>query len=339
MARLACESKMGYYPTDTSTIKKIIDKTIEFPENNQVYAVDCCAGEGEAIEFIGKEYNCITYAVEMNEDRALKCVEKEIDIVLNADALTGVSKRNNRFGLNFLNPPYDLDSSNNRLEVQFVQRWGQVTIKNGVLILVINPSGITEELVKTLRGQSYRPMYSFYDPNNEDFKKYGQFFLVLQRREPFFRSSTELFYELLENPTNIDEVEELEKIVSASGWRSETFKEVTLPKWKIDLALEHSTLKERFLKELKKVSFSNTSIEHPNDGQSAILIASGALNKEITLRNKTRIILKGTVSKIKKIVEVPRDDNSDVQLVKEIESYKTVIYGLDLSIGDFVKYE
>ena len=36
MARLACETKMGFYPTDTSTIKKIIDKTLQFPENKSL---------------------------------------------------------------------------------------------------------------------------------------------------------------------------------------------------------------------------------------------------------------------------------------------------------------
>ena len=59
MARLACETKMGFYPTDIKTIQKVIDKTLLLPEAKTVYALDCCAGEGEAIEFIGKEYRLL----------------------------------------------------------------------------------------------------------------------------------------------------------------------------------------------------------------------------------------------------------------------------------------
>lgn len=34
MARLACETKMGFYPTDIKTIQKVIDKTLLLPEAN-----------------------------------------------------------------------------------------------------------------------------------------------------------------------------------------------------------------------------------------------------------------------------------------------------------------
>ena len=35
MARLACETKMGFYPTDIKTIQKVIDKTLLLPEAKQ----------------------------------------------------------------------------------------------------------------------------------------------------------------------------------------------------------------------------------------------------------------------------------------------------------------
>ena len=82
MARLACETKMGFYPTDIKTIQKVIDKTLLLPEAKTVYALDCCAGEGEAIEFIGKEYKCRTFAVELDKNRAKNAFDRKIDKVL-----------------------------------------------------------------------------------------------------------------------------------------------------------------------------------------------------------------------------------------------------------------
>jgi hypothetical protein len=146
MARLACESKMGFYPTSILSIQKVIEKTLVIPENKEIYALDCCAGEGEAIEMIGQEYGCKTYAVELDENRAKETSNKKIDVVLNADALNGVRKSNTWVGLNFLNPPYDISASGSRLELDFIERWGLTTAIGGVLILVINPSSADEKM-------------------------------------------------------------------------------------------------------------------------------------------------------------------------------------------------
>ncbi len=82
----------------------------------------------------------------------------------------------------------------------------------------------------------------------------------------------------------------------------------------------------------------NSSIEHPNEGQAAILIASGALNKQLTLSDGNVVILKGTSTKFQK--ESPQIGNSgNVETVKLIDSYKTVVYGLSITHGQFVKYE
>ncbi len=98
-----------------------------------------------------------------------------------------------------------------------------------------------------------------------------------------------------------------------------------------------SELKKVFFDELRKASLSSSSIEHPNDGQSAILIASGALNKEVTLSNKNRVVLKGTTTKYKVNTEVEGSGGDTV--VKSTDAYKTVVYGLNLTHGQFVKYE
>jgi len=338
MARLACETKMGFYPTEVLSIQKVIDKTISFPESKEIYALDCCAGEGEAIEMIGAKYICKTYAVELDEKRAKTATSRNIDVVLNADALNGVRKSNNWVGLNFLNPPYDISASGSRLELDFIERWGLTTAIGGVLILVINPSSADEKMAEKLRLQGYRPMFSFYDPNNADYKNYGQFFIILQQQLPNFRASIGKFLSLFENPLDITNDIEIEKIAIKTGVQPQMFKEIEVPRWKIEKHLAKSKLKKVFFDELRSANLLNSSIEHPNEGQAAILIASGALNKKLQLSNGDEVILKGTSTKEKKQIE-QMNDNGNVDSVKLIDHYKTVVYGLNLTHAQFVKYE
>lgn len=338
MARLACETKMGFYPTSVKTIKKVIDKTIQFPENKSVYALDCCCGEGEAIEMIGAEYNCKTYAVELDENRAKTATKRSIDKLLNADALNGVRKSNHWVGLNFLNPPYDVSASGTRLELDFIERWGLTTAIGGVLMLVINPSSADEKMATALRSQGYNPVISFFDPENEDYKKFGQFFVLFKQELPNFRASIEKFYSLFQSPLNINDDVEFEKLNIRTGVQPEMFKEIQTPRWKIEEILAKSKLKKVFFDELRQASMLNSSIEHPNDGQAAILIASGALNKRLTLANGDEVILKGTSTKEKK-ASGQMDEKGSISTVKLVDHYKTVVYGLNLTHGQFVKFE
>jgi len=340
MARLACETKMGFYPTSTLSIKKVIEKTIIFPEK-EIYALDCCAGEGEAIEMIGSEYNCKTYAVELDENRSKIAVSRNIDKVLNTDAINGVRKSNHWAGFNFLNPPYDISASGSRLELDFIERWGLTTTIGGVMMLVINPSSADEKMANALRLQGYRPMYSFYDPENEDYKSYGQFFIILHKQLPTFRASVQKFFSLFENPLDINSTDEndIDKINIRTGVAPKMFIEINIPRWKIEKQLDSSNLKRNFFRDLRDTSFQDASIEYPNEGQAAILIANGALNKTITLVNGDKVILKGTSFKEQKKEEQMGEETGTIDNVKVTDFYKTIVYGLNLTHGQFIKYE
>ena len=195
-------------------------------------------------------------------------------------------------------------------------------------------------MANALKMQGYRPMYSFYDPQNEDYKNYGQFFLVLHRQMPNFRASENKFLSLFENPIDVNTVDDdmIEKINIKTGVKPQTFKEIHIPRWKIEKHLSKSRLKKVFFDELKSYGLKTKAITHPNEGQSALLIASGVLNKEITLVDKDIVILKGSSTKYKKDVS-QMDGEGNISTVKRIDAYKTVVYGLNLTHGQFVKYE
>lgn len=336
MARLASEAKMGFYATSTKTIKKILDTCISFKENT--FTLDSCAGKGEVIEMFREEYGHFNYAVELNEDRAKEAARRNIMRVLNADAIAGVRKSTNWVGLNFLNPPYDRAADGSRLECKFVERYGNATVQGGLMMLVINPSSADAEMAQKLIVQGYKPLWSIYDSNNEDYKNFGQFFILLQRVRENFRCSMDKFLTAFDSPISIDELEVSKKFSPRPGVPPQMFKEISIPYWKMQELLTRSKLKDRFFEEMKKANFEGGSIEIPNEGQAAILIASGKLNKQITLRNGHRVILKGTVKK--HTVDKPRvNDEGVIDKVAQIDAYQTVVYGLNLTVGQFVKYE
>ena len=258
MARLASDTKMGFYPTEIKSIQKVIEKTLNLPENKEIYALDCCSGEGEAIEMIGTEYGCKTYAVELDEERAKAATNRNIDVVLNADALHDVRKSNRWVGINFLNPPYGTSSLNERYEINFIERWGLTTAIGGALILVINPSSADEKMANALRLQGYKPIVSFYDPDNEDYKKYGQFFMVFQQQMHHYRASIENFKEMFINPIDINGDVQVEKVTIRTGAKPQTFNEIYTPRWKIDEKLNKSQLKKVFFDELRGINMLNS---------------------------------------------------------------------------------
>lgn len=336
MARLASETKMGFYATSTKTIAMIIEKTIEFRENT--FALDCCCGEGEVIEMFKEQFGCFNFAVELNEDRAKLAETRQITKVLNADAIDGVRKSNKWVGFNFLNPPYDYAADGQRLEHKFIDRWGLTTIEGGVMMLVINPSSVTTDIAKKLILQGYSPYFSVYDPENEDYKRFGQFFIVMKRVRANYRADFDSFWEVFSKPIDINDLVLEEPIRPKAGIPPQMFKEIDVPYWKLQEMLSKSGLKKTFFDELRKGTLEGGSIEIPNEGQAAILIAAGKLNKKIKLVNGEDVILKGTVKK-EKVVRGDMNDEGEIATAKRTDHYKTVVFGLNLTRGCFIKYQ
>lgn len=336
MARLASETKMGFYATSTKTIAKIIEKTIEFRENT--FALDCCCGEGEVIEMFKEQFGCFNFAVELNDERAKLAETRNINKVLNTDALNGVRKSNKWVGFNFLNPPYDYAADGERLEHKFIERWGLTTIEGGVMMLVINPSSVSTEIAKKLILQGYAPYFSVYDPENEDYKRFGQFFIVMKRVRENYRHDLDGFMDVFRSPVSIDDLQLETPLIPKAGIPPQMFKEIDVPYWKLQEMLLRSQIKKTFFDELRKGTLEGGSIEIPNEGQAAILIAAGKLNKKIRLVNDEEVILKGTVKKETVLRGGELNEKGEMTNAKRTDVYSTVVYGLSLSRGCFIKY-
>ncbi len=332
MARLACEAKMAFYPTSVKTVSRI-KEFMEFEQGAQI--VDPCCGEGEAVS-VFKDSGRL-YGVELDVIRAKKARAK-VDVLLNADAISGIMRSLEWVSLLFLNPPYGDDSLGMRLEHRFIERWGNTVVPGGYMLLIINPSSVNLDIAKVIRNQNFRPVLNFFDANNEDYKNYGQYFLLFKREAKGFRYDALALESWMDCSKSINIEEGLETIQIPAGREPKNFREYHLPDWKIDELLAKSDLQVEFEKKLMTTQVGFGSIEELNEGQRNFLIASGAIDEPLIEGDWDKgLILKGTVKKIQK--ESPQtDDDGDVTTVKISENFQTEVYGLDLNSLQFYKY-
>jgi predicted RNA methylase len=344
MARLMCEAKLAYYPTDPKTLRNVIDRFLRFPSSassdkssaKKASVLDPCCATGKAVSAfrsISETLSVSLYGIEIDEQRA-KEASKSLDRLLNADAIWGVRRSNDWAGVLFLNPPYGLTADKERVELAFVGRYAQTVVKGGVMILVINPSSLDEAMAKALVSSGYKPIVSVFDPDNEDYKNYKQFFIVLQRIDKKYRfGSANDMLEAIISPIPIDQAQ-TEPIDVAAGIAPSLFKEIETPEWRIDEMILKSRLNKRFNILLESALTGGSSIETPNEGQAALLLASGVLNRPIG-----DWLLKGQVLKVlKETTEYDEETGKPIGL-KVRDEYKTVIYGLNTKNLKFARFE
>jgi predicted RNA methylase len=391
MARLTCEAKLAYYPTDPNTLRKVIDRCLRFSANGKKrYVLDPCCGTGEALNIFREFSNdSVLYGIELDEGRAKEASDR-LDRVLNADAIYNVRKSNDWTSVLFLNPPYGQTSDGDRLETEFIERYARCVIKGGVMVLVINPSSADDKTAKALINYGYKPIVSVYDPNSEDYKRYTQFFVVLQRIDRRFRTDPYGFMRTAFNPVSIDKViqteaievpsiasqairqieakpievplggqtkraepiealarsieyssinvqaiRRLEQIEVPSGIAPSLFKEIELPEWKLEELLSKSGLLKRFNALTATAESAVVSVEIPNEGQAAVLVASGALGGK-TIGDW---LLKGQVVKSSKETTEYDEETGETTGVRTRDEYKTIVYGLNVRTLEFARFE
>jgi predicted RNA methylase len=319
-----CEVKLAYYPTDPKTLKIVIDRFLRFSKASTTFVVDPCCATGEAVNVFNDCCNANTYGIELDEQRAKEASER-LDKTLNADAIYGVRKSNDWAGVLFLNPPYGTTVHKDRLEQEFVEKYAPCVVNGGVMILVINPSSATDKMAKTLMYNGFKPIASVFDPSNDDYNNYRQFFIVLQKIDKSYRCELmEMYKAVLNPPVSIDECREIEPIAVANGNAPKLFKENELPIWKFNELLAKSKLHKRFEALMKPNFAGRTSIEEPNEGQAALLLASGVLNQPIG-----DWIVKGQVAKVPVETEECDPETGEPTNVVVRDTYKTVLFGFN----------
>ena len=144
--RLAAQAKGGFYPTPSRVVDLIagqIQPPARYDQRNPktLRILDPCCGAGEAAAQLAGSLvrpNTIpieTHGVELHRDRAAEA-ESRLDRVLAAD-LFATSMANGAFGLLYLNPPYDWDREDRRVEHAFLTHCTRYLAEHGLLVLIV----------------------------------------------------------------------------------------------------------------------------------------------------------------------------------------------------------
>lgn len=180
MARIASQSKGGYYPTPLDELK-YINQRLKTSEG-RLNIIDPCCGTGQALGLIGQHLKSLgaeveTYGVELEESRAMEAVI-ELDHVIH-DGYEHL-RTEPKYSLLFLNPPYQ-DGFGERVETTFLRSltgYKNVLQDEGLLVYII-PQHVLDDSAGVLSSRfSDIRVYRFTDKNYDLFKQvvvFGRF--------------------------------------------------------------------------------------------------------------------------------------------------------------------
>ena len=142
--RLATQAKGGFYPTPPRVVDMIamfLQARFGARGERTLRVLDPCCGAGEALARLAAGIArpggtaVETFGVELHAERAQEA-EGRLDHVLGTD-LFQTAIANGAFGLLYLNPPYDYDSEEKRVEHAFLVHCTRYLAEDGLLVFVV----------------------------------------------------------------------------------------------------------------------------------------------------------------------------------------------------------
>ena len=338
--RLAAQAKGGYYPTPDRVVD-LIAGLIDTPSGSYyrnretLRILDPCCGGGEAVALLAEGLRRTgslpveTYGVELHRDRAEKA-EKLLDRALAAD-LFQTSMANGAFGLAYVNPPYDWDSEDKRVEHAFLTHCTRYLAEGGLLVFIVPRQrlAVSARYLSTHYGRMR--CWAFPDPEREVFDQVvlmgyrkadpvpdalaegqalewaeGEPEPLGSYRYPVYTPPTAAMGDILFTTRTVDPVAAAAEARRSGLWASTDITDTLWP------ARDNRT---RPLMPLRK-------------GHMAMLVAAGFLNNLCLEAEGWRILVKGRTSKEMTLVE----DSPEKEVHRE--RLKTTVVALDLDGGE-----
>ena len=339
--RLAALAKGGYYPTPPRVIDLVANLFYGARGRNRsadsLRILDPCCGAGDALaQFAGllQDRSTVpveTFGVELHKDRAEQAAEV-LDRTLACD-LFATTIANNAFGVLFLNPPYDWDKEDKRVEHAFLTHTTRYLAEGGLLLFIVPK----QRLAVSARYLSshYRDLrcWAFPTPEREVF---DQVVLVGRRKsepspDPYaeeqvrgwafgepeeFSPRPYPVYDPLVTPAGdilfatrtVDPLAAVAEARKAGLWASQEVRDSLWP------AEDRRT---RPLMPLRR-------------GHLAMLVAAGFLDNLVLEADGRRILVKGRTTK--EMVLAEETENTEVYR----ERLKTTVVALDLDGGEII---
>ena len=341
--RLEAMAKGGYYPTPERVVDLIADlihtpSGYYYRERETLRILDPCCGAGDALQRLADNLdrpNSIsieTYGVELHRDRAQEA-EKRLDRTLAVD-LFATSIANGAFGLLLLNPPYDWDSEDKRVEHAFLTHCTRYLAEEGLLVFIVPRQRLSysARYLSTHYGQLR--CWAFPDPEREAFDQvvlmayrkadpvpdaaaesmvmewaYGEPEPLRSRRDPYsygeYTPATTPRGDILFTTRTVDPVAAATEARRSGLWTNTDITDTLWP---------HGDARTRPLMPLRL-------------GHIAMLVAAGFLNNLVLEGDGRRILVKGRTSKEMTLVE----DSPQKEVHRE--RLVTTVVALDLDGG------
>ena len=347
--RLAGLIKGGYYPTPI----RCVDLASRFitvgapeppPQRETLRILDPCCGPGDACERLAANLSVQTnadirtFGVELEQGRAQQA-RGQMDFALSSD-LFQTMIANNTFHILFLNPPYDHDQEDKRVEHAFLSHCTRYLAEKGLLILIVP----RHRLAVSARylASHYRKLrcWRFPDPEYEDF---DQIVLMGNRTEraahngylekmvlKWARCPLEQMKTLEEEPENVTNT-------VATGEHTEVLFTIRTvdPQQAAAEAMRSGLWNNQAIRDsLWPLHTRKTQPLMPlRQGHMAMLIAAGFLdNLQLEAEGK-RVLVKGQT--IKKMEMIRADEDEEIWQ----ERMYTTIRTLDLDTGEIENVE
>ena len=338
--RLEAQAKGGFYPTPPGVVDMIAGLVQPPPgrymRNRETLRIlDPCCGAGEALAQLAgrlERYSATpieTYGVELHRDRAEEA-ETRLDRVLAAD-LFATSMANGAFGLLYLNPPYDWDREDKRVEHAFLVHCTRYLAEDGLLVFIVpRPRlAVSARYIST----HYRRLccWAFPDPERAEFDQ-----VVLMG----YRKSNPVPNALAEDIVHGFAVEELTPLPSRAHAQysapAGTAGDILFATRTVDPVAAAAEARRSGL-------WTNTEITDTlwpagdnrtrplmplRRGHMAMLVAAGFLDNLCLEAGDRRILVKGRTSKETTLVE----DSPEREVHRE--RLNTTVVALDLDDGE-----
>ena len=338
--RLAALAKGGYYPTPERVVD-LIAELIHTPtgyyyrDRETLRILDPCCGAGDALQRLAARLdrpNAIpieTYGVELHRDRAEEA-EKRLDHTLAAD-LFATSMANGAFGLALVNPPYDWDSEDKRVEHAFLTQCTRYLAESGLLVFIVPRQRLSYSARYLSTHYGRMRCWAFPVPEREMFDQVvlmayrkadpvpdaaaesmvmewslGEPEPLLSQSYPEYTPSTTPSGDILFATRTVDPIAAAAEARRSGLWAST---EITDSLWP---AKDNRT---RPLMPLRR-------------GHMAMLVAAGFLDNLVLESEGKRILVKGRTSKEMVMVE----DSPEKEVHRE--RLKTTVVALDLDDGE-----
>ena len=174
--RLAAQAKGGFYPTPP----RVVDMIATFLQarfgargERTLRVLDPCCGAGEALARLAAGIAhpggpaVETFGVELHAERVQEA-EGRLDHVLGTD-LFQTAIANGAFGLLYLNPPYDYDSEEKRVEHAFLVHCTRYLAEDGLLVFVVPRRRLAVSAGYLASHYGSLRCWSFPEPEREAF--------------------------------------------------------------------------------------------------------------------------------------------------------------------------